>query len=255
MIFFDVDGTLLNEEMLISESTKKALHTLHENGVETVIATGRSPFHVRELANELKIESFVCYNGAYVEYKGKVIFTNPISKQSLEYLTKQVENHNHALVFLSEDVCYASHDNEMVQSAIKSINYDPLEARPDFWRDNHIYQCWLHCREGEELVYEQDKLLGDVRFFRWHQVSLDVMPKGGSKALGIEALLSHAGIKKEESMAIGDGRNDIEMMNCVGMSVAMGNSHPDVIPHAQFVTKHVDEEGIAYALRKLNVIK
>ncbi|MBG9773485.1 Cof-type HAD-IIB family hydrolase [Brevibacillus laterosporus] len=255
VIFFDMDGTLLNEQKQIPEDTREALRQLQESGIHTVIATGRSPFHVRELAEDLGIDTLVCFNGAYVEHKGDVVYSTPIDVESIEKLYQLVMERNHALVYLSGDSFYATHEeNEMVNSAVSSILFEPPGMNAEVFRDKPIYQCWLHCAEGEEEVYEQDDALTNVRFFRWHNVSLDVMPKDGSKAKGIEALLQHLTVDKSEAVAFGDGKNDIEMIGYVGMGVAMGNAHPEVFPHANYVTKHVDEGGISHALRELNIL-
>ena len=244
VIFFDMDGTLLNEQKQIPEDTRN-----------TVIATGRSPFHVRKLAEDLGIETLVCFNGAYVEHKGEVVYSTPIDVHSIEKLYQLVMARNHALVYLSDDSFYATHEgNEMVNRAVSSILFDPPGMDAEVFRNKPIYQCWLHCAEGEEGVYEQDDTLQNVRFFRWHDVSLDVMPKDGSKAKGIEALLQHLTVDRSEAIAFGDGKNDIEMIQFVGMGVAMGNAHPDVFPHANYVTKHVDEGGISHALKELNIL-
>ncbi|MFB0828204.1 Cof-type HAD-IIB family hydrolase [Brevibacillus laterosporus] len=255
VIFFDMDGTLLNEQKQIPEDTRKALRQLRDSGIHTVIATGRSPFHVRKLAEDLEIETLVCFNGAYVEHKGEVVYSTPIDVHSIEKLYQLVMARNHALVYLSDDSFYATHEgNEMVNRAVSSILFDPPGMDAEVFRNKPIYQCWLHCAEGEEGVYEQDDTLQNVRFFRWHDVSLDVMPKDGSKAKGIEALLQHLTVDRSEAIAFGDGKNDIEMIQFVGMGVAMGNAHPDVFLHANYVTKHVDEGGISHALKELNIL-
>ena len=89
---------------------------------------------------------------------------------------------------------------------------------------------------------------------RWHPLFTDLIPEGSSKAVGIECLLKHFGIRREETMAFGDGANDIEMLDYVGTGVAMGNAADIVKAHADYVTDSSDDDGIANALTRLGII-
>ncbi|EHB59642.1 Haloacid dehalogenase domain protein hydrolase type 3 [Paenibacillus lactis 154] len=83
---------------------------------------------------------------------------------------------------------------------------------------------------------------------------MDVIPGGGSKAKGIEAVLKHLGITPAQAVAFGDGLNDKEMLAYVGLGIAMGNAHEEVKPLADFVTKHVNKGGIRHGLRHAGLI-
>ena len=80
------------------------------------------------------------------------------------------------------------------------------------------------------------------------------MNASNSKASGIECMIRHFGIAREECIGFGDGGNDIEMLDYCGIGVAMGNAADEVKRHADFVTTSVDEEGIEYALKSLQII-
>ena len=97
-------------------------------------------------------------------------------------------------------------------------------------------------------------LLSHCRMPRWHPAFSDVIPQGSSKAVGISKMLNHFGLTADEAMAFGDGANDIEMLECVGCGVAMGNAAPIVKEHADYVTDDAGSEGILNALIALKVI-
>ena len=80
------------------------------------------------------------------------------------------------------------------------------------------------------------------------------MPKGGNKSVGIEKLLESFGISPQETMAFGDGGNDIGMLKYVGIGVAMGNAENEVKEAADYTTDAVDEDGIYNALKYFGVI-
>lgn len=89
---------------------------------------------------------------------------------------------------------------------------------------------------------------------RWNPLFTDIVPKGGSKSIGMAKILEYFGISRDECMAFGDGGNDIPMLEYAGVGVAMGNAKEDVQAKADFITKSVDDDGVAYALRHYGLI-
>lgn len=245
--FFDIDGTLVNEDKIVPQDTIEAIREIKQLGVEPVIATGRAPYFLNSLLEEVGIESYVCLNGALAVYKGEVIYRNPIAPSTVEAFVSLARQQGHALCFEGESRYTTDQlDNERVVRSIQSLKIQLPEQEHDFWSKEPIYQMFLHVVEGEDQPYGifHDRLT----FIRWHEDALDVLPFGGSKAKGIEAMLSRLGIDKSEAIAFGDGLNDKEMLQYIGFGIAMGNAHPDVIPYADYVTTHVDEQGIRKGL-------
>lgn len=89
---------------------------------------------------------------------------------------------------------------------------------------------------------------------RWTSLFADVVPAGGSKRVGMEKMLEYFGISREQTMAFGDGGNDIPMLEFAGIGVAMGNAAEEVARSADFVTRSVDENGIEYALEHFGLL-
>jgi Cof subfamily protein (haloacid dehalogenase superfamily) len=102
-----------------------------------------------------------------------------------------------------------------------------------------------------ELDKQVEAILPHCRLPRWHPAFTDIVAAGNSKARGMEALCRHFGISQEETLAFGDGGNDIEMLQWAGIGVAMGNAEQTVKEHADLVTTDVDHEGIEQAVNKL----
>lgn len=253
LAFFDIDGTLLNKEKEIPVSTMNAIQKLKSNGIEVLIATGRSPYHSFDIASRLGIESMVNFNGSYVTYKGDVLHKNPIDQSFVSKIKNIASDKGHCVTFFGLDTFSPSHEEHPFLTKVYTETKIPNPTFiPDFINDRDIYQLYLHCQTSEEFLYKE--LFDDLQFLRWHDYSIDLVPKNGSKAVGIEKILKHKGISPEEVIAFGDGLNDIEMLSYVGMGVAMGNCEKEVIPHANFVTKHVSDNGIEFALRHLELI-
>lgn len=253
IIFFDVDGTLYNSEKKIPDSAKKAIEAARSNGYEIAIATGRAPFMIQSILDELEIDTYVTFNGQYVVYKGEVIYTDSVPK---EYLAKIIDfghERNHPVVFIDDKEMIASIEGHtFIEQSLNTLKYPYPMSNPLFYRDNDVYQTLIFMEESEEQLYRDT--FSEVNFIRWHPYSCDILPKDGSKARGIKTLLEKINIPIEKTIAFGDGLNDIEMLREVGTSVAMGNGVEQAKEVADIITDHVDRDGVAKAMKILNII-
>ena len=115
-----------------------------------------------------------------------------------------------------------------------------------------IYQCMCFIDEQEEQKLMQ--IMPNCISARWHPLFCDVSPKGGTKQNGIDKFLDFYHIDRNETMAFGDGGNDIEMLQHVALSVAMENGNDKVKEIADYVTADVDEDGILKALQYFSIL-
>ncbi|MDQ8733619.1 Cof-type HAD-IIB family hydrolase [Paenibacillus sp. LHD-38] len=254
LIFFDIDGTLVDHEKKIPPSTKQAIELLQEDGHELVIATGRGPFMLKPVSEALNIESYVCFNGSYAVYNGEVVYSHPIDPARLAELSEITLKNKHPLVYMTPEGMRSSTH----QTAYVEEENEPLKKRlppldPEYHLGKEIYQCLLYCKEEDESCYKEN--FPELGFIRWHLFGSDILPPGGSKAKGIQALIEKAGVMSEDVYAFGDGINDLEMLRYVYHSVAMGNASDEVKQAARYVTKDVTEDGIMYGLRMLGLLK
>ncbi|MGJ7923126.1 Cof-type HAD-IIB family hydrolase [Neobacillus sp. LXY-4] len=254
IIFFDIDGTLLDHEKKLPFKTKQAVQQLKENGVFVAIATGRAPFMFESLRKELDIDSFVSYNGQYVVFENEVIYTNPLNNDELKRLHNHSEQNDHPLVFMDEKTMKASVPHHYyIEKSMSSLQMDHPEQDESFYHNREILQALLFVEEEHEDLYQGN--YPHFNFVRWHPYSVDVIPKGGSKAEGVKRMVERIGFKLEDVYAFGDGLNDMEMLSAVGTGVAMGNSVNELKQQADFITKDVDQDGIWYGLKELGLIK
>ncbi|WP_064092390.1 Cof-type HAD-IIB family hydrolase [Rossellomorea aquimaris] len=254
IVFFDIDGTLLDHDKTLPDATKEAIKTLQSNGTYVAIATGRAPFMYEGLREELGIESFVSFNGQYVVFENEVIYTNPLKVEILETLLEDTYSNDHPVVHLNHQTMKSNHKHHpFIEESMGSLKFPHPDYSPQFYKDRDIYQSLLFCTKEEENFY-RNKYGDDFTFIRWHQYSMDILPKGGSKAEGIKKMIAKLGFNLEDVYAFGDGLNDIEMIQSVGTGVAMGNAVEEVQRHANMITKHVDENGIYHGLKELKLI-
>lgn len=107
---------------------------------------------------------------------------------------------------------------------------------------------------NDETVEKYIQRFPHLTFKRWHPFVLNVLQEEVSKSLAILKVLQYFDIDKSEAIAFGDGENDIDMLELVGLGIAMGNGNKNLKEIADFVTKKSSEDGIDFALKKFGII-
>lgn len=253
LLLLDIDGTLLNSKKELPESAKRALRQARENGHDLAIATGRAPFMISELLKELGIDTYITFNGQYIVHKNEIVYTEALNPETLSKIVEYAEQRDHPLVFMNGKKMISSIDfHPNIDESLKSLKFPHPETEKDFHLNNEIYQALVFIEEEDEPQYHEN--FKDIKFVRWHRVSCDILPAGRSKASGIKQLIYKTGHAIEDTIAFGDGLNDLQMMEIVGFSVAMENGHEETKKRASYITEHVDEDGLEKAFKHLKLI-
>jgi Cof subfamily protein (haloacid dehalogenase superfamily) len=253
LLLLDIDGTLLNSKKELPASAKEALVEARANGHELAIATGRGPFMIRKLLDELKIDTYISFNGQYIVHQNEPLHKEALDPATLSDIVEFAEQRDHPVVFMTEEKMVSSIDyHPDIDESIKTLKFPHPKKIDDFHLKNAIYQALLFCEKEEEPQYQET--FSEMQFIRWHRVSCDIVPKGGTKASGIERLIAKTGHSIEDTIAFGDGLNDVQMMAKAGFSVAMENGHEETKKRASYVTEHVDNDGLAKAFRHIGLI-
>ncbi|GGD19631.1 Cof-type HAD-IIB family hydrolase [Pontibacillus salipaludis] len=253
LVFLDIDGTIVDHNKEIPGETKKSIARLQADGVEVAIATGRAPFMFAELREELGIHSYISFNGQYVVHDGEVIYENPLLEKDLEALYTQAYETGHPMVFLNEEGMRASVEkHHHISESIGSLKFPYPDIDPDYYKGKSIYQALLFCQHGEEGQYKEQPRQLD--FIRWHEYSIDVIPRGGSKAEGIKHFMEVLGVEQHNTYAFGDGLNDREMLGYVANGIAMGNASDEIKAVANYVTKDVSDNGLSHGFRLVGLL-
>lgn len=247
--FFDIDGTLLSfRTHRVSAGTVRAFDTLHRHGVRTFISSGRPMVLIPPMP--VAFEGYITMNGGLVFTPEKTLFSNPIPRQDSDAWIDYAKRRNLCTMVFSRDGMYASQLNETGEQIRNQLEFEmPPVVDIEALRQHEAYQ--LIALMPAALDAEVASLLPHCRLPRWHPAFTDIVAAGNSKAIGMEAICSHFGIRQEETIAFGDGGNDIEMLEWAGIGVAMGNADDSVKEHADRVTASVDEEGIEKAVNQI----
>ncbi|WP_060203764.1 Cof-type HAD-IIB family hydrolase [Sporosarcina koreensis] len=253
IVFFDVDGTITNfEDGSISNSTKEAIKELHDKGIKVVAATGR-PLSMCTEIETLGIDTFITANGAYVKHNKKIIHKVPMDRRIVRDVVEFASLYNDVLSFYSEGFSMNGIKNENILQALKETL--SLNDYPDVNQQIFEEELFLMCLFANDNTVERYvERFPHLTFKRWHPFILNVLQEDISKSLAIIKVLEYFNVDKSEAIAFGDGENDIDMLELVGLGIAMENGHERLKMVADFVTKKSSEDGIAFALEKFGVI-
>ena len=252
-VFFDVDGTLLSHtKKAVSKSTKTALDLLAKKGIKRILATGRHTLELDQLPiRDIPFDGYILLNGHLcLNAHGQIVSGTPIEGADKQTILRLFQEKTMPLVLVEKDRMYINFINEHVELAQQAIS-TPIPCEGTY-TGNNLYQAVAYLEKGKEGVLA--RLLPGCKATRWSNFGLDVFSASGGKTVGIKHYLEANHILPEETMAFGDGENDIGMLEFVGVGVAMGNADDRIKERADYVTASVDDDGILKALTALKII-
>ncbi len=252
-LFFDVDGTLLDHSTgQVPQSTIDALRQAKEKGIKLAIATGRTIDELNKLPlNDIAFDAYLTLNGNICLDENKKIFAGyEIIPEEVEILRGIFDAKKIPFVFIGELGRYINFIDDVV---IRTQN-ETLGTIPEVgeFKGEKIYQCLSFVDNG--MRQKLEKLLDHCSITSWNRTGIDIIAKTGGKQAGIQAYLDYCGFKRSQSMAFGDGENDIAMIRYAGIGVAMANGKDALKQAATYVTTAVDDDGIMNALKHYKII-
>lgn len=254
-LFFDIDGTLLSfDTHTVPDSTLSALHTASERGVRLFVATGRHITNT-ECVSHINFDGYITANGGYCITSGsETVHKSRFSRRSLDTLFAMLRTEPFPVAMMTERGWFCNMVTDKVEalSSMVSIDIPQVTDIEHLSRTEDIIEMCLYVDEEQEKRIVST--MGDCVSSRWNPITADLNPSDTDKAVGIEKMLTHFGLDREESMAFGDGGNDISMLRYAGIGVAMGSASEQVRKAADYVTDEVDRDGICKALKHFNII-
>lgn len=253
-LFLDIDGTLVSfETHHVPASAVEAITAARRRGVKVFIATGRPQVLINNLSplpERGLIDGYVTMNGGYCFVGDEVVHKAAIPAADAHVLMDYcVPRRIPCIVVGEHDICVCQ-PNELVHQLFHQVlratdipEKSPAEALP---AHKEVYQLTPFLTNEQER--EIKACMPHCEFGRWHPAFADITARGNTKQLGIDQMCRHFGIRVEETMAVGDGGNDIPMLRHAGIGVAMGNANDDVKAAAKYVTDTVDRDGLARAI-------
>lgn len=269
LICVDIDGTLLNGDHDISDITKEALKRASDLGIHIAISTGRSFTDAEYFAGMLGVHaSIIAANGAYVREKisNEIIYKNILGEKLIWTIYDVCMKYHITPCFHTPDKLIHGNDYNRFLELIKQRNVElnktifttetQLLTSLEQWKrvvqseKDNILKCEIFS-ENVETVKKIKHELSQINELEvvgsiWDE-HMEANSKGTSKGRSVEILASLLNIPRDEIMAIGDGENDITMIEFAGLGIAMGNAREVLKEKADYITSTNDEDGVAKA--------
>ena len=258
LILIDIDGTLVGPGNLVPASAWAAIDDARSQGVHVALCTGR-PCSGQAVDLAMRVAA----DGAHIFQSGAVVclpngeIVESTNFPSASYAT-QVElsrRHDHGFEVYTATDCYVERHTEFTLAHAREIGLDTIET-PDLlllpppvirvqwvvrWAEWPAMQALIEVDPALEVSVASHPDLVETCF-------TSVTAQGISKGSAARALARHLGLGIEQVAMIGDGDNDIAVLNAVGMPIAMGNASPGAMAAADHVVRNVDDDGLADAI-------
>ncbi|REC33355.1 HAD family hydrolase [Enterococcus pseudoavium] len=281
LIASDMDGTLLNDQMSVSEATITAIRKAQAKGIEFITATGRGISHAKISLDEADIHvPMILLNGAQVvNAKRETLFTVPISAEKTFKIMDTLdeagiyyeiftadhvysENHPMRIEFVSQHLLEKAPG--MTKKMAIAASSEHLSLIPVTYVEN-IRQLLIDKKEEvlkviafdkngpEKLKAVSEKLeqIGDLALAASEVTNIEINHVDAQKGIALKHFAEQRGFTAEQVMAIGDNYNDVSMLTYAGTSFAMGNAAPGVKKIAKHITDTNEENGVATAIDRI----
>ena len=262
LIALDLDGTLTNDEKIITPETKKALLEAQRMGVRICLASGRPPYGMMPLAEELEMSRYggilMAYNGGYVMdcNSGKVITEVILNNSLLSRLHEYQRLSGMTLMTYHKDKIYTEHPNDSYVLISSRNNKMKVVGVEDFTRDvpKPVNKCLMVGEPAKVPYWEkemQEAFSGEMHILRSTPYFIELLPLGIDKGPALSAICKALHMGVGNAMAFGDSYNDISMIKAAGIGVAMENAEEAVKASADIVTLSNNADGVAKVVNEL----
>lgn len=258
LIFFDIDDTLIGKgEETIPDSAKLAITEARANGHICMINTGRTKRLVGEdITGQVGFDGLLLGCGTMVTYREETLFHRTFSVEQAERILKGLRRYRIDAVLEGEK-------NDYIQSASACFHAafaEYLKRYADFGFGTYeealgcFDKFFAYAEDRSRMSALEEEFRGELDFIDRRRGYFEVIPKGCSKASAMEFIAGKLQIPMSRTAAVGDSSNDLPMISCAGVGIAMGNATDEVKRAADFVTTELTQDGIYNALKWLKAI-
>jgi Cof subfamily protein (haloacid dehalogenase superfamily) len=253
----DIDGTLLDSKGNLTEETKKAIKSGVDKGLIFTISTGRPMQGVEHLNSLLNLDlPFITYNGAIVVMgkSKKVLYKRNLTFEDSKVIVELGRKYKTTMMIWADNKLFVTEINDRTEKYKGISKVEPVLINDiDGLIKNGVTKIlWYdEVEKIEEYHAEMGKFLdGRVNYHTSNPMFLEFVDINASKAIALEKIGEHYGISRDEMIAVGDGFNDLSMIEYAGLGVAMANAGKAIKAKADFITLSNDEDGVAHVIYK-----
>ena len=257
-VFVDIDRTIWDEKRVIPDSTREAFARLKANGHLVFLNSGRSRGHIFDpKLTSLPLKGIVAACGTHIEADGKLLY-----EQYLPW--EQLQN---ALALLREEsMPYILEGREYLWMNTEEFGHDPYVERlfselgprakrmEELTAEDQINKFSAAATERTDMARIEKELAGKYRLLKHTPTVAEFIPEDSGKAKGMERVCELFDIPKEQTYAIGDSVNDLDMLEYAAHGICMGNGSEVAKAAAEYVTDALHEDGLYKAMEHYGLI-
>ena len=255
LIAVDLDGTLLNSQHQLTERTIQALRRAIAQGVKVVVATGKTLHSAAEAYRLLELDTPGVFLQGLVVYNadGSIRHQQAHTPDFVRAIASYAREQGISLVAYSGSDIFTEQRTDQTDKLLKFHEPTPrhVASLDALLAERPMNKLMIIEEPGRAAVARaelSDLYAGRATFVQALPDMLEILPPGASKGAGLRWLLDDLGIAPEHVLAIGDGENDVEMLQMVGIGVADGNAAPQAKAAADYLVATNDADGVAEAV-------
>ena len=265
LVALDMDGTLLNSDVLVPEENQRALVECERRGICVILATGKARTSALLACEKSGLGEMFTTESPGIFIQGLLVYGPGGSVLSQTFLPKEVVRKAFLYAEEAKVACcgFLGEENVTLRShprldELHERYFEPkslVAPSLDHILEKDVYKI-LFYGDDEAVIndkvkpYWEENIVEGSRITRAIPEMLEIVPTGTSKATGLERLLQEYGIEAEEVLAVGDGDNDLEMVDLAGIGIAVENATQALKERADHVVASNNENGVASAIRK-----
>lgn len=259
-LFFDIDGTIISEvTKQIPNSTIQAISEAKKKGHLTFINSGRTWCSIPDILQKVDFDGYLCGCGTYIICQEKVLFSVSIPPKLANRIIEELNICKIDGVFEGvEDIYFKKEPHrfkktELLRSLSGKIGLglSAFQGIHDIFADKFIIYADEQSDKDRFFSFLTDE---NFEIIDRKDDFYEIVPKPYSKATAIKFILNRYNIPLSEAYVFGDSTNDLPMFTYIPNAIALGDHDKDLEPYTSFITKKVEEDGIYYAMKQLNII-
>ncbi len=256
LLFFDYDGTLYSPHTkTIPQSTYDAFDALHKAGHKLFLNSGRTKGMLDPLTYTLPFDGMILSCGCQIELDDDQVFLKRMEQEAKERLVSWILENEIEVIFADETYMYCTPlTDERMVGEYELLSNIGVKAKP-ISTTMPVLRCFIDFRNADLAQDFRSRFDQDFEYIDRYDYHIELIPKGFSKATGVEEVISYYGVDEHDCYVFGDSNNDLPVFERFENSVLLEGEAPELAQIVKYTTESVDEDGLAHSLERLGLLE
>lgn len=259
VLFFDIDGTLMDSKGRVPLSARRAIALTRKKGNKVIINSGRCLAGIPKVIHKLNPDGYVCGCGTAIYLDGKTLFHSTLPKDLCRKILLENRKRGNWGLMESETATWMDWRCKNVsllrKMVLKWSFKDSARIVGKKIPDDFQFDKFFVIGRPQANLEELQEIAGPtMEIIAREHGAAEAVQRGVSKATGMDRICQELGVTLDDCYAFGDSNNDIPMLEHITHSVAMGGLNGDILPYCEYQTTTLENHGIYNALKHYGLI-